>query len=83
MERVAGESGRTRALEAALVVVAQRVFAARRARALVHVQTSGRAVRVARVSLGTLAVVTAREVGAQGRRAAGVRRVALVHVRAL
>lgn len=83
MEWVADESRRTRAPEAALAVVALRVLAARRPRALVHVVAPGGAVRVARVPFRTLAVVTAREVRAQGPGPAGVRQTALVHVHAL
>lgn len=83
MERIADESGRARAPETPFAVVAHRVFTARRPAALVHVVTSRGPVSVARVSFGTLAVVTAREVRAQGPGTAGVRHVALVHVRAL
>lgn len=83
MERIADESGRTRTPETALVVVAQRVLAARRPYTFVHVDTSRGAVSVARVPFGTLAVMTAREIRAHGPGTAGVRQVALVHVRAL
>lgn len=82
VERVPGESRGTRTPEAALVVVAQGVFAARRPRTLVQVVTPG-AVRVPGVSFGTLAVVTAREVRAQRSGTASVRQTAFVHVRAL
>lgn len=62
VERVARETWWTRASETAVAVVARRVLAARRPRTLVHVATPG-AVRVPGVPVGTLAMVTAREVG--------------------
>lgn len=82
VQRVAGESRRTRAPETAVAVVARRVLAARRPRTLVHVAAPG-AVRVPGVPVGALAVVTAREVGAQRPGAAGVRQAAFVDVGAL
>lgn len=79
VEGIADEARRTRAPEAALVVVALGVFAARRPRTLVHVVTPG-AIRVARVSFGTFTVVAARKVCTQRPGSAGVGQTAFVNV---
>lgn len=82
VEGIADEARWTRAPEAALVVVALGVFAARRPRTLVHVVTSG-AIRVSRVPFGTFTVVTARKVCTQRSGTAGVGQTAFVNVETL